>query len=411
MRELVETLPGMPELVAALDGLPPAYLVGGAVRDLLRDAPGDVLDIDVAVEGDAPAAARVAAQRLGGEAIDWERFGTAELRAPGLPFSVNLATTRCESYASPGALPDVSPAPLVDDLGRRDFSINAMAVGLSGPEAGALHDPYGGREDLGNGLVRVLHERSFLDDPTRLLRAVRYSARLGGRLEERTEELARAAIAAGAVGTVSGKRVRDELIDLLRERNAPAAVAQMRALGLDAALHPGLRADPDRAASALLACAETGADPALATLAALIAGSPGGAEVSLLAWLDDLALTRDERERVARAAVAGPRLARSLAGDVAASGIHALLHGEPVEALAVALAFGAPGDPVLHYVRDLSGARLEVTGDDLVAAGVPESPALGRALAGTLRAKLDGEVSGRDDELALALQLAREAGE
>jgi hypothetical protein len=126
--------------------------------------------------------------------------------------------------------------------------------------------------------------------------------------------------------------------------------------------------------------------------------------------LDRLALTRQERDRVARAAEVGGHLAHRLTPDMPDSRIHDLLHCEPVETLAVALAWGAPGAPVLRYQRDLRGARLEVTGDDLVAAGIPESPAVGRALRETLRRKLDGQVSGREEELALALELARGGG-
>jgi tRNA nucleotidyltransferase (CCA-adding enzyme) len=337
---------------------------------------------------------------LGGEAVEWERFGTAEVRAPSLPVTVNFATTRRETYPAPGALPEVEPAGIDEDLARRDFTVNAMAMSL--PDE-ALIDPHGGRADLEAGVIRVLHDRSFVDDPTRLLRALRYEARLGGRLDERTEELAREAIAAGALDTVSGKRIRDELLDLLRESEAPAALERMRELRLDCALHPAWRVMPERAASAMLACAETGADRALTVLAALMVPD---AE-ALHPLLDRLALTRQERDRVARAAEVGGHLAHRLTADMPDSRIHELLHCEPVEALAVALAWGAPGTPVLRYQRDLREARLEVTGDDLVAAGVPESPAVGRALRETLRRKLDGEVSGREDELALALELAR----
>jgi tRNA nucleotidyltransferase (CCA-adding enzyme) len=401
LRERIEALPGMPELLGALDGLPPVYVVGGAVRDLLRGA--QPLDLDVAVEGDAPEAARALAGRLGGEVVEHDRFGTATVT--GLPLELNLATTRRESYAAPGALPDVEPAGLAEDLGRRDFTFNAMAVGLSGPDAGVLHDPHGGRADLDAGLVRVLHDQSFIDDPTRLLRAVRYAARLGAELEPHTDDLARAAIAAGAPATVSGKRVRDELIDLLAEHEAPTALKSMRTLQLDRALHPALEADPERASSVMLAAGETGADPVLAALAVLIGGDPA----ALGSWLDGLALSRDERDRVARAAVSGPGLAGVLFTEMPSSELYDLLRREPPEALALALASGAPGEPVLRYIADLAGARLAVTGDDLIAAGVRPSPALGRALEETLRRKLDGQVSGRDEELALALELARGA--
>jgi tRNA nucleotidyltransferase (CCA-adding enzyme) len=403
LREQIEALPGMAELLPALEGLAPAYLVGGAVRDLLRgERP---LDLDVAVDGDAGDVARTLAERLGGE-VDQEhdRFGTATVVAPA--GRVDLARARRERYAAPGALPEVEPAGLDEDLRRRDFSVNAMAASLAADDLGALQDPLGGRADLDAGVIRVLHERSFADDPTRLLRAVRYETRLGGGMDPRTEELAQEAIDGGALGTVSGARVRVELLLLLEEPEMPAALDRMTRLGLDRALDPLLHFDADRAASAALGAAETGADRALAALAALVA--PQGD--ALHPWLDRLALTRFERERVARAAEAGPRLAHRLRSEMRDSEVHALLSGEPSETLAVALAWSAPGEAVLRYAGGLRDARLEVTGADLIAAGVPESPALGHALEETLRRKLDGEVAGRDDELALAIELARRDG-
>jgi tRNA nucleotidyltransferase (CCA-adding enzyme) len=388
------------DLLPALEGLPRTYLVGGAVRDRLRGA--DPVDLDLVVEGDATEVARSVADRLGADALEHDRFGTASLRLAGT--TVHFATSRRETYPHPGALPEVEPAPLEEDLARRDFTVNAMAMPL--PD-GTLLDPHGGKADLEAGVIRVLHDKSFIDDPTRLLRALRYEARLGARLDEHTEQLAREAIAAGALDTVSGKRIRDELLDLLREAEGPRALERMRELKLDCALHPAWRVMPERAASAMLACAETGADMALAVLAALMVPD---AE-ALHPLLDRLALTRQERDTVARAAEVGGHLAHRLAPELPDSRIHELLHCEPVETLAVALAWGAPGEPVLRYLSDLRGARLEVTGDDLLAAGVPESPAVGDALRETLRRKLDGQVSGRHDELALALELARGGGE
>jgi tRNA nucleotidyltransferase (CCA-adding enzyme) len=385
----------MDRLLPALEGLPPAYLVGGAVRDVLRGA--DAVDLDVAIEGDARIAAREIADRLGGTAVEHERFGTATVKADEL--TVDLATTRRETYAHPGALPDVEPASLTEDLIRRDFTINAMAAGLSGDDLGVLHDPHGGQADLEAGVVRILHPRSFVDDPTRVLRAVRYEVRLGFRMDQETERLAREA----DLATVSGARVRDELIDLLREPEAPAGLARLAELGLDRSMHPALRADPDLAASAQLGTAEVGADPALAALAALVAASPDELEP----WVEDLHLGRDERDAVMRAARKGPQLARMLAPDLPPSAVHALLSCEPPEALAVALAAGAPAEPVLRYVADMRGVRLEISGADLLDAGVPESPAIGRALAETLKLKLDGRVNGRDEELQAALEIAR----
>jgi tRNA nucleotidyltransferase (CCA-adding enzyme) len=398
LRERIRRLPGMARLLAALEGLPPAFLVGGAVRDLLRGA--DNLDLDLAIEGNAPAAARTLAKRLGGEAREHERFGTATVTAEGLSFDV--AATRRERYDKPGALPMVEPAPLAEDLGRRDFSINAMAVGLSADQLGHLHDPHGGLDDLRAGVLRVLHERSFIDDPTRLLRALRYEARLGLEMDADTERLAREAIAAGAPATVSGPRVRDELMDLLAEEKVSTGLERMHELGLDRALHPGLKADPALISAAAQAAIEVGADPALAGLAALVAGEP----IALAGWLEELGLTADRRDAALGAARDAPPLARELGDGLAPSRLHDLLSDEPAEALALALALGAPSEPVLRWTGELSRVRLEIGGQDLLDAGVPEGPAIGRGLEGALRRKLDGEVSGREQELHAALEAA-----
>jgi tRNA nucleotidyltransferase (CCA-adding enzyme) len=402
LRERVRRLPGMERIVPALEGLAPAYLVGGAVRDLVRG--GSAVDLDIAVEGDARSAARALAERLGGSAREHERFGTATVRTDELSF--DLATTRRETYAHPGALPDVEPASLEEDLARRDFAFNAMAVGLTGDDLGHLYDPHGGLADLEAGSVRVLHDLSFTDDPTRLLRALRYEARLGFSMHRDTEQLARKAVEEDALGTVSGARVRDELMDLLAEPQAAAAVARMAELGIDRALHPALAADAALVASASLGATTIGADRTLAALAALCSEAPE----RVRDWLEDLHLTAPQRDAVARAAVDGERLAKELhSREHSPSELAALLAPEPPEALALALALGAPPQPILRWADELREVRLEISGDDLIAAGVPEGPALGRALEETLARKLDGLVAGREKELATALELARQS--
>jgi tRNA nucleotidyltransferase (CCA-adding enzyme) len=400
LRERIRRLPGMERLLPALEGLPPTYLVGGAVRDLLRGA--DAVDLDLAVEGDARSVGRTLADRLDGTVREHERFGTATVRAPDLVF--DLATTRTESYDEPGALPRVAGATLVDDLRRRDFTINAMAVALRADDLGHLHDPYGGLADLEAGVVRILHPGSFFDDPTRLLRAVRYETRLGFHMDEDSERAARVAVAEDALSTVSGARVRDELMDLLAEHEAPAAVERLRELGLDRALHPALDPDPELVASASLGAAAIGADRGIASLAALVAG-----DIERLdPWVAGLQLEARERDAVARAARVAPHIVQELrAREYVPSELRDLLGDEPPEALALALALGAPSEPILRWATDLSAVRLEIGGADLLAAGVPEGPAVGRALDETLRRKLDGLVQGRDDELRTALELAR----
>ena len=401
LRERVRQVPGMERLLPALEGLEPAYLVGGAVRDLLRGAAAT--DIDIAVEGDARSVARAVAQRLGSDAREYERFGTATVETPSTPY--NFATTRKETYDEPGALPRVAPAPLADDLRRRDFSINAMAVGLTGDDLGHLYDPTGGLADMESGLVRVLHDRSFLDDPTRLLRAVRYAVRLGFALDPETERLAREAAAADALSTVSGARIRDELMDLLGELDAAARIKRMRELEIHTALHPELDPDPDLVASAALGATAIGADRAIAALAALTEEAPEKLDL----WLGDLHLAAEERDAAARAARAAPKIAAALRErEHSPSELRGLLGREPLEALALAMALSAPSEPILRWVSELRPVALEISGADLLAAGVPEGPAVGHALDETLNRKLDGFVSGRDEELETALLLARE---
>ncbi len=392
----------MERLLPALEALPPAYLVGGAVRDLLRGA--KAVDLDIAVEGDARVAARTVADELQAQAREFERFGTAEVTLPD-GGHYNFATTRRESYPAPGALPEVAPASLDEDLRRRDFTINAMAIGLTGDDLGHLYDPFDAHADLDAALIRVLHEASFRDDPTRLLRAIRYAARLDFTLEQETERWAREAVAGGALATVSGNRIGADLMRLLREHEVARAVELLRELEIHSALHEELDPDPELVASAALGAAAIGADTGVAALAALVESAPEKLDL----WLADLGLVAEERDAAARAARVGPRIATALRErDHPPSELRALLAREPLEALALALALRAPSEAVLRWVTDLRGVGLEISGDDLLAAGVPEGPAVGRALEETLRRKLDGLVSGRDEELETALLLARE---
>jgi tRNA nucleotidyltransferase (CCA-adding enzyme) len=395
----------MERLLPALDGLPPTYLVGGSVRDLLLGRPA-VSHLDLAIRGDARSVARALAERLSGEAREYERFGTAVVAVEG--FEYDMATTRRETYDAPGALPRVEAAPLAEDLVRRDFSVNAMAIGLRGDDLGHLYDPHGGLSDLEAGLLRVLHEQSFSDDPTRLLRGVRFEARLDFSLYPDTEVLAREAVGSDALSTVSADRVGRELLKTLEEDAAPTAVRRLKDLGIDRALHPALSPDQELVASAALGAVTLGANRVTAELAAMVVDDPQ--ELDL--WVTGLPLEARDRDAVSRAARVAPRICAALRDrEHTPSELRALLGKEPGEALALALALGAPSDPILRWVTDLSRVGLEIGGADLLAAGVPEGPAIGRALEETLRRKLDGLVDGRDEELETALAVARgEAG-
>ncbi|HEX6945350.1 MAG TPA: polya polymerase, partial [Casimicrobiaceae bacterium] len=226
-------------MLAVADRFPGLWLVGGAVRDLLLDRP--VRDLDLAVEGDLEPLAAA----LGTVVEAHGRFGTAEIEVPGGAL-VNLAVTRAESYPRPGALPVVRWAPIDADLARRDFTVNAIAVGLSATERGEVRAAEHAFEDLAAGVLRVLHDRSFADDPTRVLRMARYVSRLGFAPEPRTAALAERA----DLGAVSGDRVGNEVRLLLEEPDPVAALAEGARWGGVAV--PSPEEAPARAGLALL---------------------------------------------------------------------------------------------------------------------------------------------------------------
>jgi tRNA nucleotidyltransferase (CCA-adding enzyme) len=358
--ERLRALPGLDRVREAASGTA-TYLVGGAVRDLLLGR--DRTDLDIAVEGDAAAVGR----RLGGEVRTHERFATATVHTAGL--ELDLATSRSESYPEPGALPEIQPATLSEDLARRDFTLNAMAVPLAGdPE---LIDPHGGLEDLKRGALRVLHDGSFVDDPTRALRAARYAARYGFDLDPDTERLLREA----DLATVSSDRVDAELRKLAAEETARR--------GFELLDEWGLVPLPD------------GAPELIDAVSALTAGE---------AWSRVA-----DRDEAVLAAARGR--GRDAAGELAAAEVTApsqgvdLARGQDGVMLALARALGA--EWLDRYVEEWRDIRLDIDGDDLMEAGIPEGPAIGRALTAALRAKLDGEVASTEDELRVALDVAR----
>ena len=203
------------------------YLVGGVVRDLLLKR--SIWDLDLTVEGDGVSFARLVAKRFDASLALFERFATARLVFSG-GLKVDIASTRRESYADPGALPDVATASLDEDLFRRDFTVNAMAIGLNNARWGLLHDPYAGRRDLRGKRLRVLHHRSFVDDPTRIFRAIRFAERFGFRLEAETARLLVEAAHTNLVARLSGPRLANEIFALMKERRPEEAMRRLQRL-------------------------------------------------------------------------------------------------------------------------------------------------------------------------------------
>src|SRR3954453_4327268 len=358
--QAIDALPGI-DAVRRIAERVPTYLVGGVVRDLLLGADG--VDLDVAVEGDAEALSDIP----GYEPERDELFLTGRLVTDD--GAIDIAQTRAEAYPHPGALPEVRPAPIGEDLSRRDFTVNAMAFPLR--EGAELIDPHGGLEDLRAGLLRVLHERSFIDDPTRALRSARYAAGLGFALEpEPARTLAEADLA-----TVSEDRIQNELRKISAEDDPARALQLIVEWGVMPTLDP--------------------AAPARVAEVTSLAGEPPWA-----GWVDRelavmLAIVRPlpQIRELARASVERPSEAVALAAP-----------WDPAQLL-VARALGA--EWLDRYAEERRHVRLEITGQDLMAAGIPEGPEIGRGLEAALSGKLDGELSGREGELQIALAAAR----
>ena len=372
----LHSMPAGVRLLGAVEQVGEAWLVGGAVRDiLLGDTPRE---LDVAVEGDV----RELALALGGEAVFHEAFGTATVTtADGV---IDLARTRTERYPAPGALPQVAFAPLADDLARRDVTVNAIAVALPG---GRLVAAPRALEDLEAHVLRVLHDGSFRDDPTRVWRLARYAARLGFSVEPHSAGLARAA----GPGAVSGERLGSELRLLLAEPDPARALRTLAELNANT-LPEGFDPAPASLAPALALLPADGRRDLL-----VLAACAAPMDLGLLQrWLDHLQFPAHDRDVVAAASrwvTGAPLRAARRPSEIARAA-----RGAPVEAITLA---GGPN--ARRWIEELRAVRLQIGGDDLLAAGVPQGPQVGRRLQRALDAVLDGEISGREAELAAAL--------
>jgi tRNA nucleotidyltransferase (CCA-adding enzyme) len=396
-----------------------AYLVGGFVRDLLLGR--ENRDLDVVVEGDGPAFARDLAQELEGRVRVHEAFLSAVVvTADGQ--HIDVGTARSEFYSAPAELPRVQMSAIRQDLYRRDFTINTLCIVLGPGSRLELLDHFGALNDLQSGVIRVLHSLSFIDDPTRILRAVRLEQRLGFKISEETIRLARVALEEGVFRRLSGSRLRTELTLLLDDRGtAVKALERLRGLGLLPAIHPslvldegairrmvrlrsgyswykmeGIRHPPVRLCWVFL----------LGLAEPLRAGERGE-------MADRLALVGDQR----RLLVHYPRRLREAQKQLSGEGLRPheaahLLRSLTGEELVFLLA-ELPDEGrswVRRYLTRLQDFRLGIRGADLVSAGVEPGPRVGDALNATRDARLDGAI-GEDEELSYALSFLAKGGE
>jgi tRNA nucleotidyltransferase (CCA-adding enzyme) len=379
----------------------PAFLVGGPVRDLLLDRP--VVDLDVAVEGDAIRLAEDVAKDVGGAVVNRSEFRTAAVRVDLA--TIDLVTARAETYPKPGALPSVRPATIGEDLRRRDFTVNAIALNLGAGEAPPL-DPVGGIGDIHSRLVRVLHDQSFQDDPTRILRAVRYETRLGFTIESSTLERLQRDL--HYVDAVSGTRIRRELERTFAEQSPGTTLSRMQELSVLAAIHPAIRLD----------------DRQLKSLDVMGPFTPRGYPVAfaLLAWhvpgeqitgfAARLATTKPQREAVL-AIPAVRDIRQKLVDELEPSAADALLAPYPWPAV---LALGTAEDTpaswwAREYIDEMKGVKTILSGDEVQAMGIPRGPQVGEVLSLLRRARLDGAVTTREHEETLVREWIAAASE
>lgn len=410
----------------------PLYAVGGFVRDLLLGQPN--LDVDLVVEGDAIRLAQELARRFGGHVRSHRRFGTAKWILPedlsgfpdpaGLPETLDFATARTEFYERPTALPTVERSSIKLDLHRRDFTINTLAIRLMPARWGELLDFYGGRKDLDEGLIRVLHSLSFVEDPTRILRAVRFEQRFDFQIEPRTEELIGNAL--DLLDRVSAERVRHELELILAEAAPEHTFCRLGEMGVMAILHPDLRCNDWFQAKAAelrkhLAQASVqarGAEPPLAPPLALSDDQVPALYIALLtfqmpaeslkALVEKYHMRTTYRgllDEVTRLREKLPRLDNN---GLKPSEIFALLdETSDVARLVIRVATDSwlVRQHLDLYQRRLRHIRPATTGDDLRRMGLPPGRLYSQILNRLRAALLDGEISTRQDEERLTAEI------
>jgi tRNA nucleotidyltransferase (CCA-adding enzyme) len=397
------------------------YLVGGVVRDLLLKR--ETWDLDLTVEGGGIAFARLVADRYGAGLAVFERFATARLAFPdGL--KMDIATTRRESYAQPALLPTVQPASIEEDLSRRDFTINAMAIQLNRATFGQLFDPYGGQRDLRARTLRVLHEGSFQDDPTRIFRAIRFEQRFGFRLETTTLRLLAQAASTNLIQRLSGPRLQNEVLLLFAERDPACAMARLGQLKLLRFLHRHLcytnsvkrtvAAVPKALAWWGRRFQDSVIDKPTVYLMAL---SSESSQAVVATMIRRLALSREQAKKVN---IGRRRVDRALKrlinpGTVRRSQIYRLLADFSDEACVLLL---AKQQRVQLVVRSLlkrqlvaymknKAVKTALTGRDLQAMGLDPGPEYKTILGKLLDARIDGTISTELDERILVHRLLK----
>lgn len=382
-----------------------AYLVGGSVRDLLRGQ--ENLDIDLVIEGEGIPFARELAKRLGARVRTHERFGTAQVITDHL--KLDVATARTEYYESPAALPKVETSSIKKDLYRRDFTINALALSLSPRDFGLLIDFFGGQRDLREKTIRVLHNLSFIEDPTRAFRAVRFSERFGFKLSKHTENLIKSALRMDLFDRLSGSRLYEELILTFSETEPVKAIKRLSHYGLLRVIHQNLAFD-ERLESILQSIHDT-----LSWFNLLfLEGKPDKGIIYLMALLSVLgdddretAFTRlstlsTVRERINKGILHSQELVKRLPLHDPAK-VYKTVCPLDMETILFSMATAANDNQkreLSHYLIELRKVKPQLTGQDLKNMGIMPGPVYSEILDTLLEERLRRNLTTREDELA-----------
>ena len=394
----------------------PAYLVGGCLRDLILGV--DNFDLDITVEGNGIIFAQKLAGKLKSGLRIHERFGTATLNLAGR-LKVDIATTRQEKYPFSAALPVVSSGSLEEDLRRRDFTVNAMAVSITAGKEHKLIDPCGGQEDLAAGRIRILHNLSFEDDPTRILRAIRFSQRFGFKIEPGTLKLLKEAVSKGLLNKVHPHRMRDELILMLKEKDPLKQIKRLEDLGGLSFISKKVKfRKPTHGLFKLIDKeiswftknfpARRQLDTWLIYFTALLKGLTLG---QIKEIIRRLGLGKGEGKRIISYRKINQKLIRRLSSNqVKPEQIFSSLEPLSYEVI-VLLRADTPNSNLKKHIADFleiyNGMRLYVSGDDLAGLGVLPGPGYQKIFTKVLTAKLNGRVKNRQGELALIRELVK----
>jgi tRNA nucleotidyltransferase (CCA-adding enzyme) len=370
------------------------YLVGGVVRDLLMGQPN--FDLDLVVEGSAIELAQQLKGIDKGKITTHPRFNTAKLQWQ--KWSIDLATARSETYEKPGALPAVTPGPIDQDLSRRDFTINAMAICLNPGDYGQLVDPHGGRDDLQAKRIRILHQKSFIDDATRIWRALRYEQRLGFHLERSTQTLLQRDVA--RLETISADRIRYEIECIFKEKYPEKVFNRAGELGVLASLYPSLAGGGDLKEKFEKARRECSPDaPSFDLYLALLAYPLTADEIEQL--ISRLNLPKLSAQTL-RDTIAIKNKMRSLSTPgISPSAIYNLLRDfspPALEANSLVTPSAVAGQAIHLFLNRLKDIQVSLTGDDLIGMGITPGPQIKEILDLLHQAKLNGKITTRNDE-------------